>query len=68
MLSCYSYIGYYRAEEIPEEEVDVNQGSEVIVPVAHFHKEPRSTFGIPFLVKVNILVLRRCLVRFVQCY
>lgn len=46
-------LGYYRAEEIPEEEVEVLQGSELIVPVAHFHKEARSTFGVPFLIKVS---------------
>jgi hypothetical protein len=43
---------YYRAEEVPDEELEIGPG-EVLAPVAHFHKEARSTFGIPFLIKVR---------------
>ncbi|ODN03308.1 Ubiquitin carboxyl-terminal hydrolase 7 [Orchesella cincta] len=43
---------YYRAEEIPDEEKTIGP-NEVLVQVAHFHKEARSTFGIPFLIKVR---------------
>jgi ubiquitin carboxyl-terminal hydrolase 7 len=43
---------YYRAEEILPEEVDISP-PECLVQVAHFHKDPRSTFGIPFLIKIK---------------
>jgi len=46
---------YFRAEEIPEDEAEShsNTNSEMVVAVAHFHKEARSTFGTPFLIKVR---------------
>jgi len=47
------FAGYYRAEEIQLEETNL-EGDELLVQVAHFHKEPRSTFGIPFLMKVCV--------------
>jgi ubiquitin carboxyl-terminal hydrolase 7 len=53
---------YYRAEEVPDEELEIGPG-EVLAPVAHFHKEARSTFGIPFLIKVRIIPLRKHLFR-----
>ena len=59
----------YRVEEIPASEEDMKD-DELLVPVAHFHKELFSTFGIPFLLKikhvsmpllyVNVSVLRLC--------
>lgn len=42
----------YRIEEIPKDEVDLAE-DETLVPVAHFHKEAYSTFGIPFLFKIK---------------
>uniref|UniRef100_F1KSR2 Ubiquitin carboxyl-terminal hydrolase 7 n=1 Tax=Ascaris suum TaxID=6253 RepID=F1KSR2_ASCSU len=40
-----------RVEEVPEEELIVGDG-ECLLPVAHFDKDPSSTFGVPFFVKV----------------
>ena len=42
----------YRIEEIPKDEVIIAD-DEMLVPVAHFHKEIYSTFGIPFLFKIK---------------
>lgn len=42
----------YRIEEIPKDEVDL-QEDEMLLPVAHFHKEIFSTFGIPFFIKIK---------------
>ncbi|XP_071522080.1 ubiquitin carboxyl-terminal hydrolase 7 isoform X1 [Panulirus ornatus] len=42
----------YRIEEIPTEELHIAD-DEMLIPVAHFHKEIFSTFGIPFLFKVK---------------
>ncbi len=42
----------YRVEEIPKQQETVGE-QELLVPVAHFHKEIYSTFGHPFLVKVK---------------
>jgi len=42
----------YRIEEIPVEELQSGE-DELLIPVAHFHKEIFSTFGIPFLFKIK---------------
>ncbi|XP_014255041.1 ubiquitin carboxyl-terminal hydrolase 7 isoform X2 [Cimex lectularius] len=42
----------YRIEEIPKDELQLAD-DETLVPVAHFHKDVFSTFGIPFLIKVK---------------
>ncbi|KAL0278652.1 UNVERIFIED_CONTAM: hypothetical protein PYX00_000410 [Menopon gallinae] len=42
----------YRIEEIPKDEVEL-QDDEMLLPVAHFHKEMYSTFGIPFFLKIK---------------
>jgi len=42
----------YRIEEIPRDEVEIAE-DEALIPVAHFHKDVFSTFGIPFLIKVK---------------
>ena len=50
----------YRIEEVPEDEVLITD-SDLLVPVAHFHKEIFSTFGVPFLLKlkhVRLLILQ----------
>ena len=39
-------------EEIPTEDLHLSE-EEMLVPVAHFHKEIFSTFGIPFLLKIK---------------
>ncbi|KAJ8318152.1 hypothetical protein KUTeg_003243 [Tegillarca granosa] len=42
----------YRIEEIPKDQVNLGS-DEVLIPVAHFHKEVFSTFGVPFLLKIK---------------
>jgi ubiquitin carboxyl-terminal hydrolase 7 len=42
----------FRLEEIPLDEMHLPD-DELLVPVAHFHKEIFSTFGIPFLLKLK---------------
>ncbi|XP_040571278.1 ubiquitin carboxyl-terminal hydrolase 7 [Lepeophtheirus salmonis] len=41
----------YRIEEIPEDQLEIGV-NELLVPVAHFHKDIYSTFGTPFLMKI----------------
>jgi len=53
----YLISGYYRAEEIPDEEKTIGS-NEVLVQVAHFHRQARSTFGVPFLIKVIRLLAK----------
>lgn len=52
-FSIIYFTGYYRAEEIPDEERTLG-ANDTLVQVAHFHKEARSTFGVPFFIKVQI--------------
>lgn len=40
-------------QEIPLDQVDLDKDSEMLIPVAHFHKEVFGTFGIPFLLKIR---------------
>lgn len=40
-------------QEIPSDQVDLDKDSEMLIPVAHFHKEVFGTFGIPFLLKIR---------------
>ena len=42
----------YRLEEVPCEDLNLAE-DELLIPVAHFHKESFSTFGIPFLLKMR---------------
>ncbi|XP_063971847.1 ubiquitin carboxyl-terminal hydrolase 7 isoform X1 [Diachasmimorpha longicaudata] len=42
----------YRIEEVPKDEVNLAE-DEILVPVAHFHKDIFSTFGIPFMFKIK---------------
>ena len=42
----------YRIEEVPKDELNLAD-DEMLVPVAHFHKDVFSTFGIPFLFKIK---------------
>lgn len=42
----------YRIEEIPKEELHIAE-DEMLISVAHFHKEIFSTFGIPFHFKIK---------------
>ncbi|XP_032457106.1 ubiquitin carboxyl-terminal hydrolase 7 isoform X1 [Nasonia vitripennis] len=42
----------YRIEEIPKDELNLSE-DEILVPVAHFHKDVFSTFGIPFFFKIK---------------
>lgn len=43
----------FRIEEIPLDQVDLDKDSEMLIPVAHFHKEVFGTFGTPFLLKIR---------------
>ncbi|XP_015122798.1 ubiquitin carboxyl-terminal hydrolase 7 isoform X2 [Diachasma alloeum] len=42
----------YRIEEVPKDELSLAE-DEILVPVAHFHKDIFSTFGIPFMFKIK---------------
>lgn len=44
-------------QEIPLDQVDLDKDSEMLIPVAHFHKEVFGTFGIPFLLKIRQVCL-----------
>lgn len=41
------------AQEIPLDQVDLDKDGEMLIPVAHFHKEVFGTFGTPFLLKIR---------------
>jgi len=43
---------FSRIEEIPRDEVNLAD-DEMLIPVAHFHKDIFSSFGIPFFIKVK---------------
>lgn len=55
MLECLSPAASrtFRIEEIPLDQVDLDKENEMLIPVAHFHKEVFGTFGIPFLLKIR---------------
>lgn len=40
-------------QEIPLDQVDIDKENEMLVTVAHFHKEVFGTFGIPFLLRIH---------------
>ena len=42
----------HRIEKIPADQLQVNN-DEILVPVVHFHQDPSSAFGHPFLLKVK---------------
>lgn len=42
-----------RAEEVPLDQLSVDAKTELLLPVAHFYKDPLSSFGTPFLIKVK---------------
>lgn len=42
----------YRIEEIPKDEIEL-QEDEMLLPVAHFHKDAYAAFGIPFFLKIK---------------
>ncbi|KAM9305557.1 ubiquitin carboxyl-terminal hydrolase 7 [Gastrophryne carolinensis] len=43
----------FRIEEIPLDQVDIDKENEMLITVAHFHKEVFGTFGIPFLLRIQ---------------
>lgn len=45
-------------QEIPLDQVDIDKESEMLVTVAHFHKEVFGTFGVPFLLRIHQVVPR----------
>lgn len=55
LLECLSPAASrtFRIEEIPLDQVDLDKDTEMLIPVAHFHKEVFGTFGIPFLLKIR---------------
>lgn len=40
-------------QEISLDQVNLDKEKEMLIPVAHFHKEVFGTFGIPFLLKIR---------------
>lgn len=40
-------------QEIPLDQVDIDTENEMLVTVAHFHKEVFGTFGVPFLLRIH---------------
>lgn len=40
-------------QEIPLDQVDIDKENEMLITVAHFHKEVFGTFGIPFLLRIH---------------
>ncbi|XP_045575642.1 ubiquitin carboxyl-terminal hydrolase 7 isoform X1 [Salmo salar] len=55
LLECLSPAASrtFRIEELPLDQVDLDKDTEMLIPVAHFHKEVFGTFGIPFLLKIR---------------
>lgn len=49
-----------RTQEIPLDQVDLDKDSEMLIPVAHFHKEVFGTFGTPFLLKIRQVCVCVC--------
>lgn len=45
------------------DQVDLDKDSEMLIPVAHFHKEVFGTFGTPFLLKIRQVGVCVCGVR-----
>ncbi|CRK86286.1 CLUMA_CG000165, isoform A [Clunio marinus] len=43
---------FLRIEEIPVDEIDLDEQIETLVPVLHYHKNLFTTFGTPLLIKV----------------
>lgn len=43
---------FLRIEEIPMDEIDLDEQLETLVPVIHYHKNLFTTFGTPLLIKV----------------
>uniref|UniRef100_A0A4W3HZV3 ubiquitinyl hydrolase 1 n=1 Tax=Callorhinchus milii TaxID=7868 RepID=A0A4W3HZV3_CALMI len=43
----------FRIEEVPSDQIDFDKENELLIPVAHFHKEVFGTFGIPFLLRIS---------------
>ena len=42
----------YRVEEVPHDEVTLGE-HQALIPVAHFHREMFTTFGVPFILKIT---------------
>jgi hypothetical protein len=40
--------------------VDIDKDNEMLITVAHFHKEVFGTFGIPFLLRIHQVRRRAC--------
>lgn len=40
-------------QEIPLDQVDIDKENEMLITVAHFHKEVFGTFGVPFLLRIH---------------
>ncbi|RXM32454.1 Ubiquitin carboxyl-terminal hydrolase 7, partial [Acipenser ruthenus] len=55
LLECLSPAASrtFRIEEIPLDQGGLDKDNEMLIPVAHFHKEVFGTFGIPFLLKIR---------------
>lgn len=66
LMMLYLFISF---QEIPLDQVDLDKDTEMLIPVAHFHKEVFGTFGIPFLLKIRQVrqQLLKQLGRFLLC-
>ncbi len=53
MLFPWKQVPFLSWQEIPLDQVDLDKENEMLIPVAHFHKEVFGTFGIPFLLKIR---------------
>ncbi|XP_064819744.1 ubiquitin carboxyl-terminal hydrolase 7-like [Oncorhynchus masou masou] len=62
LLECLSPAASrtFRIEELPLDQVDLDKDTEMLIPVAHFHKEVFGTFGIPFLLKIRQVCCLSC--------
>ncbi|KAF4015576.1 hypothetical protein G4228_007489 [Cervus hanglu yarkandensis] len=52
-FKCIWLNSQFREEEIPLDQVDIDKENEMLITVAHFHKEVFGTFGIPFLLRIH---------------
>lgn len=52
-LECNKSLFAMYLQEIPLDQVDIDKENEMLITVAHFHKEVFGTFGIPFLLRIH---------------
>lgn len=57
IIHYITFVIFYRIEEIPRDELNLAD-DEMLIPVAHFHKDVFAAFGIPFFIKVKQVSVR----------